>query len=288
MSDGNSLPHPQGSDHAQELLDRRQQALCNYLAASGDVAATRIRANLGGWRRWLHRLPGAPISNASGRRDVLLRELAQHGVGADDRRWGALSGGYLRSRDAVVCLEFTLADLTAEYETTAPHWVRQLRVITESSADARPLAALGDRIAVSDLTEQLLAVTRAAPDDGARTRLADHLPGVLRPLPSDIETLRRSDHLVDVVFDVYADTIKLDNITVNPELRGTGLGTATLQHLCRAADAHHLYIVGQLVPTYRDDDSAVPRLAGWCRQHGFAVNERLGGRISRTPASVSS
>lgn len=287
MSEGKPLPDPPGSERTSELLDRRQQALCNYLAASGDVAGSRIRANLSGWRRWLHSLPGASIASASGRRDVLLRELAQHGVGADDRRWGALSGGYIRSRGTVVGLECTLADLIAEYEATDPHWVRQLRVIVEGSAQARPLAALGDRVAVADLTDQLLAVTRAAPDDGARQRLSDHLPGVLRPLPSDIDTLRRSDQLVEVVFDVYADTIKLDNITVNPELRGTGLGTATLQHLCRAADAHHLTIVGQLVPTYRDDDSAVPLLAAWCRQHGFAVNERLGGRISRTPASIS-
>ncbi|MEV6066576.1 GNAT family N-acetyltransferase [Nocardia sp. NPDC052001] len=288
MSEGRSLPEASGFERAHELLDRRQQALCNYLAASGDVAGSRIRANLTGWRRWLHRLPGSTIANATGRRDVLLRELAQHGVGADDRRWGVLSGGYIRSRGSSFGLEFTLADLITEYETTDPHWTRQLRVLAALAEQTRPLAALGDRVAVADLTEQLVALTRTAPDEAARGRLADHLPGVLRPLPADIESLRRSDDLVDVVFDVYADTIKLDNITVNPELRGTGLGTAVLQQLCRAADAHHLTIVGQLVPTYRDDDSAVPMLAAWCRKHGFAVNERLGGRISRTPASVSS
>lgn len=200
---------------------------------------------------------------------------------------GVLSGGYLRSRGAPIGLEFTLAELMSEYESTDPHWARQLRVIADAAEQVRPLAALGDRVAVAELTEQLVAVTRAAPDEAARQRLSDHLPGVLRPLPADLESLRRSDDLVDVVFEVYANTIKLDNITVNPELRGTGLGSAVLQQLCRAADAHHLTIVGQLVPTYRDDDSAVPLLAAWCRKHGFAVNERLGGRISRTPASIS-
>ncbi|WP_067568305.1 GNAT family N-acetyltransferase [Nocardia acidivorans] len=287
MSEGKSLPDTAGDDRARELLERRQQALCKYLEASGDVAGSRIRANLTGWRRWLHRLPGTTIANASGRRDALLRELARHGVGAEDRRWGVLSGGYLRSRGAPIGLEFTLAELMSEYESTDPHWARQLRVLADAAERVRPLAALGDRVAVGDLTEQVVAVTRAAPDEAARQRLSDHLPGALRPLPADLESLRRGDDLVDVAFDVYANTIKLDNITVNPELRGTGLGTAVLQQLCRAADAHHLTIVGQLVPTYRDDDSAVPLLAAWCRKHGFAVNERLGGRISRTPASIS-
>lgn len=283
MSEGQSIP---GSERTSELLERRRQALCNYLDASGDVASSRIRANLQGWRGWLHRLPGASIANASGRRDVLLRELAHHGVGAEDHHWGVLSGGYIRSLGAAICLEHTVADLIGAFEATAPHWVRQLQVITESATKTRPLAALGDRLAVSDLTDQVVAVTHAAPDEDARRRLTEHLPGVLRPVPSDIHALRRSDAMAEVVFDIYNDTIKLDNITVNAELRGSGLGTAILQHLCRSADAHRLHIVGQLVPTYRDDDSAVPMLAAWCRRHGFVVNERLGGRIHRTPSSV--
>ncbi|WP_067704991.1 hypothetical protein [Nocardia jejuensis] len=287
MSEGIPLSETNGSEPANELLERRQQALCNYLAASADTASTRIRANLTGWRGWLHQLPGGSISTSAHRRDALLRDLADHGVGAEDHRWGVLSGGRLRSLEASISLERTLANLIAAYEASAPHWARQLRVVAESSEQARPLAAMGDASAVADLTEQLLVVTRAAPDDRARELLSDHLPGVLRPLPSDLTTLRRSGPLLEVVFDIYADTIKLDNITVTRELRGTGLGTATLQHLCRAADAHHLYIVGQLVPTYRDDDSAVPALARWCRGHGFAVNERLGGRVVRTPVSVS-
>ncbi|MEV6773957.1 GNAT family N-acetyltransferase [Nocardia sp. NPDC051030] len=286
MSEGNPSSGAKEMDRPNELLERRQQALCNYLAASADIATMRIRANLTGWRRWLHQLPGASIATATTRRDVLLRDLAEHGVGADDRRWGVLSGGQIRSLGMTVGLEHTLTELITRYEPTAPHWVRQVRVVATASEQIRPLAAVGDHTAVADLTDQLLTVTRAAPDNRARQSLTDHLPGVLRPIPSDLTTLRRTGPLLDVVFDIYADTIKLDNITVNPELRGTGLGTATLQHLCRAADAHHLHIVGQLVPTYRDDDSAVPALANWCRQHGFAVNERLGGRIVRTPFSV--
>ncbi|MEU0542215.1 GNAT family N-acetyltransferase [Nocardia sp. NPDC005978] len=288
MSEAKSLPADPGMERTNELLERRQQALCNYLDASGEVAAGRIRANLTGWRRWLHRLPGASIANAAGRRDVLLRELAHHGVGAEDHEWGVLSGGLVRSLGRSICLEHTLQDLIADHEATAPHWTRQLRVIFETAERTRPLAAFGDRAAVAELTEQVVAVTRAAPDEDAARRLTEHLPGALRPLPSDVLALRRADAPAEVVFDLYADTIKLDNITVNPELRGSGFGSALLQQLCRAADAQHLYIVGQLVPTFRDDDSAVPALAAWCRRHGFAVNERLGGRIVRTPASVSS
>ncbi|WP_067825183.1 GNAT family N-acetyltransferase [Nocardia inohanensis] len=286
MSEGESPVDTKREDRTSELIERREQALCNYLDASAEVASGRIRANLTGWKRWLHYLPGAPIAAAAARRDELRRQLAQHGVGAEDRRWGVLSGGLLRSRGVSICLENTLTELIERYQATDPQWARQLRVVAAAAGEARPLAAVGDRVVVSELTEQVLAVTRAAPDDDARQRLSDHLPGVLRPLPVDIEALRRADDLVEVDFEIYADTVKLDGITVNPELRGTGLGTATLQQLCRAADAQHLYIVGQLVPTFRDDDSAVPRLADWCRRHGFVVNERLGGRISRSPASI--
>ncbi|UGT45016.1 hypothetical protein LTV02_17170 [Nocardia yamanashiensis] len=286
MSEGESRLGAAGDGRASELVERREQALCNYLEASADVASGRIRANLTGWKRWLHYLPGAPVSAAASRRDTLRRQLAQHGVGAEDHRWGVLSGGRLRARGISICLENTLAELITRYEPEHPHWTRQLKVIATACEEARPLAAVGDRVVVEELTDQVLAVTRTAPDDAARQRLSDHLPGVLRPLPADIEALRRDDDLVEVDFEIYADTVKLDGITVNPELRGTGLGTATLQQLCRAADAQHLHIVGQLVPTFRDDDSAVPRLADWCRRHGFAVNERLGGRISRAPSSV--
>ncbi|AYF77669.1 GNAT family N-acetyltransferase [Nocardia yunnanensis] len=273
-------------ERAGALLRQRQLALCNYLDASADIATTRIRANLTGWHRWLQHLPGSPVARATARRDALTRELAVHGVGADDHRWGVLSGAYVRGLGAALCLEDTLSDLILRYGSEAAHWTGRLRALVRATVAARPQAAVGDRAVVAKLTEELLEVTRAAPDEAARQRLCDHLPGVLRPVPCDIEALRRADALVEVVFDVYADTVKLDNITVNPELRGTGLGTAVLQHLCRAADAHHLYIVGQLVPTFRDDDSAVPLLADWCRRHGFSVNERLGGRIARTPVSV--
>ncbi|MEV0468241.1 GNAT family N-acetyltransferase [Nocardia tengchongensis] len=286
MSEGQTPPAEPARQPVDELLERRQQALCNYLDASADIAGSRIRANLAGWQRWLGRLPGSPVARATARRDALVRDLAVHGVGADDHRWGVLSGAYVRSLGAPLCLEDTLAELTQRYSAEHPHWTRRLEALSRATGEARPMAAVGDRSVVADLTEELLAIARSAPDEAARQRLSDHLPGVLRPVPSDIEALRRDDALAEVVFDIYADTIKLDNITVNPELRGTGLGTAVLQHLCRAADAHHLYIVGQLVPTYRDDDSAVPILANWCRHHGFSVNERLGGRIVRTPSSV--
>ncbi|MFF0637473.1 GNAT family N-acetyltransferase [Nocardia sp. NPDC004151] len=286
MSEGQTPPADLVRRPVDELLERRQQALCNYLDASADIAGTRIRANLNGWQKWLGRLPGSPIARATARRDALMRDLAVHGVGADDHRWGVLSGGFVRSLGAPLCLEDTLAEVTERYGAEHPHWTRRLEALARATGEARPMAAVGDRAVVADLTEDLLAITRSAPDEAARQRLSDHLPGVLRPVPSDIESLRRDDRLAEVVFDIYADTIKLDNITVNPELRGTGLGTAILQHLCRAADAHHLCIVGQLVPTFRDDDSAVPVLAKWCRHHGFSVNERLGGRIVRTPMSV--
>ncbi|WP_227979902.1 hypothetical protein [Nocardia spumae] len=270
----------------RQLIQRREQAWSNYQQACADLAGTRIRANLDGWRRWLRILPGAAVDQAERRRDEIRAELARHCVGADEDHWGVLSGGDTGTFGGCFGLEHTVDQLAERYGKADPHWVRTLRGIARSATDIRPLAADGDRSAVSDLTERVLQAVRMAPDDEARRRLAIHLPGDVRPVPADPATLAEQHGPVAVHFEIYASTIKLDHIDVLPPLRRMGLGTATLRHLCRTADAHAMHIVAQLVPTFRDDDSAVPILARWFREQGFEVTERLGGRVVRAPLSV--
>ncbi|NKY87633.1 hypothetical protein [Nocardia veterana] len=270
----------------RQLIQRREQAWSNYQQACADLAGTRIRANLDGWKRWLRILPGAAVDQAERRREEIRGELARHGVGADDRHWGVLSGGDTGTFGGCFGLEHTIDQLAERCAEVDPHWARTLRRIARDTTDIRPLAADGDRSAVSDLTERVLQAVRMAPDDDARRRLTIHLPGEVRPVPADPTTLLERQGPVTVQFEIYASTIKLDHIDVIPPLRRMGLGTATLRHLCRTADAHGMHIVAQLVPTFRDDDSAVPILARWFREQGFEVTERLGGRVVRAPSSI--
>ncbi|WP_062995469.1 hypothetical protein [Nocardia mikamii] len=270
----------------RQLIQRREQAWSNYQQACAELAGTRIRANLDGWKRWLRILPGAAVDQAERRRDEIRAELARHCVGADDHVWGVLSGGDTGTFGGCFGLEHTIGQLTEVYGRTDSHWVRALRETARRTTDIRPLAADGDRSAVSDLTERVVQAVRMAPDEQARRRLTVHLPGEVRPVPADPATLAEKQGPAAVQFEIYASTIKIDHIDVIPPLRRMGLGTATLRHLCRTADAHGMHIVAQLVPTFRDDDSAVPILARWFREQGFEVTERLGGRVVRAPASI--
>ncbi|MEU6564632.1 hypothetical protein [Nocardia nova] len=269
----------------RQLIQRREQAWSNYQQACADLAGTRIRANLDGWKRWFRVMPGAAVDQAQRRRDEIRGELARNGVGADPGEWGVLSGGDTGTFGGCFGLEHTVEELAERYGKVDAHWVRTLRAIARTATDIRPLAADGDRSAVGELTERVLQAVRMAPDDEARRRLTVHLPGDVRPVPADPAALVERQGPVAVEYDIYASTIKLDHIDVVPPLRRMGLGTATLRHICRTADAHAMHIVAQLVPTFRDDDSAVPILARWFREQGFEVTERLGGRVVRAPAS---
>ncbi|MBF6209851.1 hypothetical protein IU433_04165 [Nocardia puris] len=279
-------PSPAAPDPgpAAQVRARREQAWSNYRAARIALAGLRIRTNLAGRPLWLARLPGGAVERAERRLERLRQELSRHGVGAEDRAWGVLSGGETNTLDGVVGLEATVATVAPYFAASAPPWSRELRAIARDCLTAREAAAEGDRLAVEHVTGRLLTAVRLAPSEAARQRLIDHLPGDLRPVPSDVLTLLRSGPSpVEVSFVIRTSTLELDTITVTPALRGMGLGTAVLTHLCRTADAHRLHITGQLIPTFREDEDAIPALARWCRRHGFTVQERLGGRVSRPP-----
>lgn len=273
-------------DPALQVRERRAHAWSNYRAARIALADLRIRTNLRGRPEWLGRLPGGPYERAERRLDRLRRELGRHGVGADEHSWGVLSGGETTTLSGVVGIEATIAAVAPRFAMIAPQWARQLRALARDCPYVREQAAEGDRTSVDELTYRLAEAVRLAPSEAARQRLVDHLPGELRPIPSDVMRLRRSGPgPIEIEFEIHTSTIELDGITVTPALRGMGLGTAGLVHLCRTADAHHLHIAGQLLPTFRDDEATVAALARWCRAHGFTVQERLGGRMSRPPAT---
>ncbi|AXK89166.1 hypothetical protein IU443_12410 [Nocardia farcinica] len=283
MSD--EVPSSPGGDHdpARQLLERREQAWSNFRAARIALNDLRIRTNIDGWPTWVHRLPGGKLERAERKLDRLRRELSRHGVGAEDRRWGVLSGGETPGTQGVVGLEATIARLVPRYRLVAPRWTEGLAAVARACPAVREQAAEGDRSGVHQLTQHLLTLIRLAPDDLARRPLIDHLPGSLRPIPADPAGLRRSGPgPVEVSFEIRTSTIELDTITVAPALRGMGLGSANLLHLCRAADEHRMTIVGRLVPIFHDE-TAIPALAAWCRRYGFTVQERVGGRITRAP-----
>ncbi|WP_068065594.1 hypothetical protein [Nocardia xishanensis] len=286
MSDDSPSSEKPGSDPALQVRVRREQAWSNYHAARIALADLRIRANLQGRPAWLGRLPGGAYERAERRLDRLRRELGKHGVGAAEHSWGLLSGGATPTLAGVVGIETTIAVLATRFAVIAPQWARELHAIARDCPYVREQAAEGDRRCVDELTDRLLETVRLAPSEAARQRLIDHLPGELRPIPSDVEQLRRhGPGPIRIDFEIHTSTIELASITVTPALRGMGMGSAGLTHLCRTADAHRLHIIGQLLPAFRDDEDAIPALAGWCRGHGFTVHERLGGRISRPPAT---
>jgi len=272
-----------GDDPALYVRRGREQAWSNYRDARVALSELRIRTNLDGWPTWVHLLPGGKLERAERKLIRLRGTLSRHGVGAEDRQWGPLSGGELPGTQGVVTLESTIARLVPRYRASAPAWTSELSAIARSGPEIREAAADGDRIQVRALTRRLLTAARLAPDEAARERLLCYLPGELRPIPAEVQALRRSgSEPVTVAFEVRTSTIELETITVTPGLRGMGLGSANLLHLCRTADAHRMRIAGRLVPIYHDD-SVIPTLATWWRRYGFTVQERVGGRITREP-----
>src|SRR5690606_6174939 len=221
----------QGDDKDPALFVRRgrEQAWSNFRDARIELSELRIRTNLDGWPTWVHMMPGGKLERAD-RKLVRLREkLSRHGVGAEERTWGPLSGGELPGTLGVVTLEATIARLLARYRAVAPGWAAELASIARSGPQIREAAADGDRTQVRALTERLLAAVRLAPDEPAAAQLTNFLPGELRPAPADVTTLRRAGTgPVTVAFEVRTSTIDLETITVTPGLRGMGLGTANL------------------------------------------------------------
>lgn len=251
------------------------------------------------WRRW-GPMYGFTRRDAERRYDGRVgaaRAVVAAGVGAQPHSWGVLSGG-----TAGTTLENTLRDLAAVHEGTSAGWCVELLKIRRDVLHARISAAMeGDRGPEAELTARVAAAAAVEPPVPAGVwttpmRLAEHLPAHLRPgvesvCELDTNVRRRP---VTLLLDAARphgvllfggrqaapDQVHLADITVPRELKGSGLGTAALAELCRAADSSGVTLTGEINPGPKAGPEAVQRLRGWYSRHGFEVD---GLGITRYP-----
>lgn len=216
-------------------------------------------------------------------RSLLERELRHRSVGADPHEWGVLSGGETDHPDAgngLFLLEHSLSQLSSSSEEIA---TRSQRIL-DSLPGLRAEAQLGKSNAVSELESQLVALAKTLDlSDPYRRRFLDHLPASRRPIPNVLSPLERQQYPVTLWMslkgsdnDYYAGQphIELLDIVIDPNLRGKGLGTATLTELCNYADHQRLPIEGCLEPGPQKPDESVPALARWYARRGFTQGDR--------------
>lgn len=213
--------------------------------------------------------------------------MEQLSVGADLHEWGVLSGGELGSRrtgSQTFLLENTLEELTMSSETAieAADQARHLLAILPA---ARAAAELGDNSVVADLETRLMSLAESTDLVPRQRRLVlEHLPARLRPIPESLKYLdsmesERGLHPVTLFISIQGEGmpyshpegpyIRLDDIVVDRELRGKGLGTAALIELCRYVDLHDLPIKGMLEPGPGKPDETVATLSRWYARMGF-------------------
>lgn len=216
-------------------------------------------------------------------RSFLERELRHWSVGADPHEWGVLSGGETDHPDAgtgLFLLEHSLSQLSSASQEIA---TRSQRIL-DSLPNLRAEAELGNINAVPEFESQLIALVETLGlSDPHRRRFLDHLPARRRPIPDVLKSLERQQYPVTLwislkgsASDYYAGEphIELLDIVIDPNLRGKGLGTATLTELCNYADHQRLPIEGRLEPGPRKPDESVPPLARWYARHGFTQGDR--------------
>lgn len=221
-------------------------------------------------------------------------------VGALPNEWGILSGGSVR-RDEI-SLEETLRSIKRS-SPQDPEVHRKITALLSVLPRTRSLAELGEGSAhTARIEAQVLTLAQDAKlESHQRRALLEHLPGHLRPLPGSINSLDRSlAHIRlsltfqgphEETFENFAPAarITLNDIVVASEMRGLGLGTATLTELCRYADHHGYPIEGKLQPGPIAPDSDIPPLARWYARMGFTQGStepsqwKRMGTISRAP-----
>lgn len=237
------------------------------------------------WDRLKAVSPQQKLDEAKDRVCRAAEDLARKRVGADPRQWGLLSGD----------VEQTLTTLTGRGAVLDPELAGLLTGLRANMADVRVAAHTGAGTVVLDLVERYrAALDRQMPDQVAR-KLVHHLPGRYRPIPpaAAIDAAVGS-RFVPRYFD-YVDPevalttvqvtrsgpaqITLHDIVVARASRGSGIGSAGLQHLCATADEHSLTIVGEVVQKWADREldrlrfrKEAGRRAAWFVRYGFVVD----------------
>lgn len=201
-------------------------------------------------------------------------------AGASPSEWGVLSGGRVRHDE--ISLEETLRAIKRS-NPQDPDIHEKTTALLSVLPRTRSMAELGEGTARTARIEAQVLTMAQDPklESHQRRALLEHLPGHLRPLPKSLDALdRRQIHIRlsvtfqgpnEETFENFAPTgqITLNDIVVSNEMRGLGLGTATLTELCRYADHHGYSIEGKLQPGPKAPDSDIPPLARWYARMGF-------------------
>lgn len=237
------------------------------------------------------------------------RSLAHHRVGADARCWSLLSMDSENVMDAFIesgLLPTGLDEELTQIRTLLP----DARIAAHDNDDREPERRAAARLAA--------ALERNMPAKRSIARKLVHmLPGDLRPIPKDEDTdpaeplgfgfapLHFGYHDPRLPVRTFRVShfprdggLALNDIIVNAEYRGWGLGSAALEHLCRTADHYGFSIGGTIAREplrYPHNDREIAeaedhsrRLAGWYGRHGFIATPNADGtyfhsRIRRPP-----
>lgn len=216
------------------------------------------------------------------------RTLGIVGAGSTPGVWGSLSsapaddGGRITLERTVECFGLDRGNTAGAVLTGA------LPLARLAAEDERQRASVQARVDTAVM--RLLGELERGSD--AWWSLLGHLPGSLRPLPvhlDEFEQRRRGRDLLqpatvslrepDDRLWLYEPErepraeIHLHDIVVPPARGRRGIATAALQHLARYADKHDLHIVGEFIPAYSRDDTAMRWAARWYRSLGFQVRD---------------
>lgn len=284
-------PDPDASALAERWVETREHVA---VVAGWRDRATAAAASAPRWRsRSTRRELGAVTDElrvAQERFERLQDSLAWTGVGATST-WTALSTFGVGKQGLEGTIRCHRENLTPSFVHGVLRDLPEVRVANE-------LHLAGGADLLGRLHSELLGEVVGCTDPEAAKALLEHLPGELRPLPPSVEGFRDTPHVrlcvsqPDHRFAEDGQTlpIKLHDIVVR-DVRGRGLGTATLTHLLRFADHHQHVIVGELVPTHGAPPETTRALARWYASHAFRVGDlppdewRVGSRMRRHPMS---
>lgn len=201
------------------------------------------------------------------------RRLTALGVGRGSQ-WGILSAAPRRRWNLESTLQHECHGYPEEAKSLAQHLAGRLPALRARTL----LEPEQNSTALEQAERELLTLIDEVPR-AARRRLIDHLPLALRPCPETIGDLERVDHGVTLYVSEKGPKsgvglsrdahIVLHDIGIESDLRGIGLGSATLAELCLYADRRGFPILGKIEPGPDRGDDEVRHLAFWYAARGF-------------------
>ncbi len=288
---------------AEEAAARYEAALASYTAArsSSDVAESHGRV----WRAFhggAIQKAEDDVAQAQSRLRRARSALGPNAVGAAARTWGVFSGSPSYHLEQTLDAVLEAVDSSGRDIHDAAHELRDVLANRRMAAECEDLEAAP---AVTAAVRTVIArLDDWEPDRRAeilrwqgevrpllRRLLLEHLASEDRPLPATVEEMDRHGQPVTLSVSRPADVdlrtgrpdeIRIHDFVVHGDLKGHGLGSAVLAHLCRWADSRRLDLVGEL---HSGGDQSggqsagqVRRLAVWYSRHGFNAQGQPGLR----------